>query len=74
MNDSRDERTSTGWGIRIGLLLLAGSALPVGFWARISPRSFYGDFPVAGRHWASALDPFNEHLISDVGAGYLALA
>lgn len=73
MDDSRDERTSAAWGMRLGLLLLATSALPVGLWARISPRSFYEDFPAAGRHWVSALGPFNEHLISDVGGGYLAL-
>lgn len=50
MDDSRDERTSGGWGIRLGLLLLAASALPVGLWALLSPRSFYEDFPAAGRH------------------------
>lgn len=73
MENSRDQRTSTGWGIRLGLLLLAASALPVGIWARISPRSFHEDFPAAGRHWVSALGPYNEHLITDVGAAYLAL-
>lgn len=62
-----------GWGIRLGLLLLAASVLPIGLWALVSPRSFYEDFPAAGRHWVSALGPYNEHLISGVGAGYLAL-
>ncbi len=73
MNDSRDERTLIGWGMRLGLLILAASALPVGLWALAAPRCFYEDFPAAGRHWVSALGPYNEHLISDVGAGYLAL-
>lgn len=73
MESSRDQRTSTGWGIRLGLLLLAAFALPIGLWARISPRSFYEDFPAAGRHWVSALGPYNEHLMTDVGAAYLAL-
>lgn len=73
MDDSKEERTSMGWGIRLGLLLLAASVLPIGLWALVSPRSFYEDFPAAGRHWVSALGPYNERLISDVGAGYLAL-
>lgn len=72
MDDTRGEY-KTGWGMRIGLLLLAASVLPVGLWALISPRSFHDDFPTAGRHWVSALGPYNEHLITDVGAAYLAL-
>lgn len=71
--DSTREEYETGWGLRIGLLLLAASVLPVGMWASIFPRSFYEDFPAAGRHWVSALGPYNEHLITDVGATYLAL-
>lgn len=59
-------------GMRIGLLFLAASALSVGLWALLSPLSFHEDFPVAGRHWVSALGPYNEHLVTDVGAGYLA--
>ena len=71
--DSKDERTKLGTGTRLGLLLLAASALPVGLWASLAPRSFYEDFPAAGRHWVSSLPPYNEHLITDVGAGYLGL-
>ena len=73
MDGSKEERTLLGWEVRSGLLLLAASVLPVGLWALVSPQSFYEDFPAAGRHWVSALGPYNEHLISDVGAGYLAL-
>lgn len=73
MEDARDEHTAMGWGIRTGLLLLATSALPVGLWASFAPRSFYEDFPAPGRHWVSAVGPYNEHLVTDVGAGYLAL-
>ncbi len=73
MEDARDERAAMRWGMRLGLLLLASSALPVGFWASFAPRSFYEDFPAPGRRWVSAIGPYNEHLITDVGAGYLAL-
>jgi len=39
----------------------------VGFWALLAPRSFYDDFPGGGRSWVSALPPYNEHLVRDVG-------
>lgn len=73
MEDARDERAAMGWGMRLGLLLLAASALPVGLWASFAPHSFYEDFPAPGRHWVSAVGPYNEHLVTDVGTGYLAL-
>jgi hypothetical protein len=52
---------------------LAVSAAVVGVWAAAFPRSFYTGFPAPGRHWVSALGPYNEHLVRDVGALYLAL-
>lgn len=45
----------------------------VGAWALLLPRSFYDDFPSAGRDWVSALGPYDEHLVRDVGALNLAL-
>lgn len=50
------------------------TALSVGLWALLAPRSFYEDFPAAGRGWVSSIPPFNEHLVRDVGALNLALA
>lgn len=73
MQDAQDKRAAMGWGMRLGLLLLAVSALPVGLWASFAPRSFYEDFPAPDRYWVSAIGPYNEHLVVDVGAGYLAL-
>jgi hypothetical protein len=61
-----------GW-IRGCLLVLAVSALAVGLWALLVPRSFYDDFPLPGRAWVSTLGPYNEHLVRDVGALNLAL-
>jgi hypothetical protein len=61
-----------GW-LRSGLLLLAASALTVGLWALLVPRSFYEDSPLPGRGWVSALGPYDEHLVRDVGALNLAL-
>ena len=59
--------------IRIGLAYLAAGFALVGFWAAFAPRSFYTDFPGAGRHWISPDGPYNQHLIRDVGELNLAL-
>jgi len=59
--------------LRVGLTLVAVSPLGVGIWALFAPRSFFDDFPAAGRHWVSAVGPYNEHLVRDVGALNLAL-
>ena len=61
-----------GW-VRLGVSLLALPALVVGVWALVLPRSFYDDFPGAGRRWVAAFGPYNEHLVRDVGALNLAL-
>jgi len=58
---------------RVIVLLLAVSAAVTGVWAAAFPLSFYTDFPSPGRHWVSALGPYNEHLVRDVGGLYLAL-
>ncbi|MGH3714600.1 MAG: hypothetical protein ACRDT4_14235 [Micromonosporaceae bacterium] len=58
---------------RVSLLVLALAGLLTGGWAVASPRGFYDDFPGFGRHWVSADGPYNEHLVRDVGAFFLAL-
>lgn len=53
----------------IGLMFL-----PAGIQAALFPRSFYDDFPL-GRGWISQTGgPYNEHLVRDVGALFVALA
>lgn len=58
--------------------LLAGLAVAAavpGAWATLAPRGFFGDFPgPAAGSWVAELPPFNEHLIRDAGAFYLAFA
>ncbi len=44
-----------------------------GLYALLAPRSFYSDFP-GGRGWVEALPAYNEHLVRDVGALFLATA
>ena len=60
--------------LRPGLILLAIGAAVIGFWALFAPQSFYDDFPGGDRGWVSALPPYNEHLVRDVGALNLAVA
>ncbi|WP_420151204.1 hypothetical protein [Spirosoma sp.] len=61
------------WVQAILLYLLVANTLP-GAWALFMPRNFYDSFPGFGRTWVSVDGPFNEHLIRDVGAFFLALA
>ncbi len=65
MNHAKVERVSLG--------LIAVFMLPAGLQATVAPRSFFDDFPV-GRGWiAHQGDLYNEHLVRDVGALFLAL-
>ena len=45
-----------------------------GIWAAFLPESFYGDFPAIRPAWVAVDGPYNEHLIRDIGAMFLALA
>jgi hypothetical protein len=58
---------------RVIAAILAVQAAFVGIWAAAFPASFHTDFPLPGRHWVSALGPYNEHLTRDVGGLYLAM-
>ena len=58
-------------GLRIALALLALSSLATGLPAAVVPRTFYDDFPFVAS-WVDRLPPYNQHLVTDVGAFYLA--
>ena len=60
--------------MRALLAALAVSAAYPGAWATFAPRSFFDTFPGAGRHWTAGLPAYSEHLVTDVGAFYLAFA
>src|SRR4051795_9649177 len=60
--------------IRTGLVLLAIPSVVIAAWSLSSPRGFYDNFPGAGRHWVSALPPYNEHLLRDFGSTNLTIA
>lgn len=73
MGSAHGELRSRGF-IRTGLVLLALPSIVIAAWSLISPRGFYDDFPGFGRHWVSALPPFNEHLLRDFGAANVFFA
>lgn len=60
-------------GIRLGLVYLAVTFLEVGLWATLAARSFYDDFPGFGRRWLAGDGPYNAHLATDAGVGFVAV-
>ncbi len=61
-------------GIRFLLLALGIPQGLIGLWALLAPRSFYDDFPAGTDGWVNVLGPFDEHLVTDVGALFVGLA
>jgi len=59
---------------RSALFLLGAGGAVTGGWAYAAPRHWYDTFPGFGMSWLPPLGPFNEHLVKDVGAMYLAMA
>lgn len=58
---------------RLALGLIAIMMLPAGLQAAFAPQSFFDRFPL-GRGWIShQADAYNEHLVRDVGALFLAM-
>jgi len=54
-----------------GLAALVGGW---GLWARLFPAHFFEHFPGLGHQWTAAYPPYNEHLVTDLGATFLTLA
>jgi hypothetical protein len=55
----------------VGLLALVN--LETGLWATFAPAGFYRTYPGFGHHWISVQGPYNEHLVTDAGEGFLAV-
>ncbi len=56
------------------LIVLAIPQTIVGLWAYISPRTWFEQFPGMDPRLVAAEPPFNEHLASEAGAGFLTTA
>jgi hypothetical protein len=61
-------------GARLGLALVALAQAEIGVWGLLAPHSFYASYPGAGRHWVSALGPYDEHLVRDFAGTELGFA
>jgi hypothetical protein len=59
--------------VRLGLAVLAALNLGWGAWALLTPYEFFTTFPGIGHHWTAAYPPYNEHLVTDLGATFLTL-
>jgi alkylhydroperoxidase family enzyme len=68
-----DHVTRNRGAVRFLLFALGIPQALIGFWALFAPRSFYGDFPAGSDGWVHLLGPFDEHLVTDVGALFVAL-
>lgn len=68
-----DHLTRNRGPIRFLLLALGIPQALIGLWALLAPRSFHGDFPAGGDGWVAVLGPFDEHLVTDVGALFVGL-
>jgi len=59
----------------VRLVLIIPLAIPqliIGIWAVVAPRNWYDTFPGMDPRLIAAEPPFNQHLATDVGAGFLA--
>lgn len=58
--------------VRVVTALLAVPQLVTGLWATLDTRGWYENFPGFGPMLVAAEPPYNAHLASDAGAGFLA--
>lgn len=61
------------WLRRPGLIVLAAANLWWGIWALVAPHGFFTTFPGFGQRWTAGYPPYNEHLVSDLGATFTTL-
>ena len=67
-----DDQEVPTW-VRLGLVVaLALPQLAVGLWAVLDPSGWFEDFPGVDPRLVAAEPPFNQHLATDAGAGFLA--
>lgn len=59
--------------LQAGLIVLGVSQGATGLWAIASPHGWWSSFPGFGRHWIRPLGPYNDELVRDFGAMYVAL-
>lgn len=61
--------------VRLGVVVTMGAPqLLIGLWALVMPDLWYDRFPGFAPYLVAAIPPYNEHLATDVGAGFFATA
>ena len=59
--------------VRLGLIVtMAVPQLVIGLWAVLAPESWFDSFPGFDPRLVAAEPPYNQHLASDAGAGFVA--
>ncbi|MCE5287764.1 MAG: hypothetical protein LLG14_00805 [Nocardiaceae bacterium] len=66
-------RTAIPTWARVALGITAIPHLVTGFWAVLAPANWYANYPGFGEPLVAAEPPFNAHLASDAGVGFLAV-
>ena len=61
------------WIRTVMAVFLAAPQLLTGAWAILRPAGWFADFPGIGPAIVAAEPPFNRHLATDAGAGFLAI-
>lgn len=60
--------------VRIVLVMFGVIDVATGLFAVLKPAKWFSDFPGAGHHWiVDSGGPYNQHLVVDAGAGFLAV-
>lgn len=67
------ERAISGPVRVVVLVALAAPQLFTGLWAVLAPANWYANFPGLGPALVAAEPPYNHHLVTDAGAGFLAI-
>jgi hypothetical protein len=73
-HDRGVQAARSGRAARLGLAGFAAVIAWWGGWAWFAPRSFFAGFPGFGHRWTAAYPPYNEHLVTDLGATFLTLS
>lgn len=65
--------TRAAYWVRLGVAVtLAAPQLVIGLWAVTAPANWFGTFPGFDPRLVAAEPPYNEHLATDAGAGFVA--
>lgn len=67
------ERRAVYW-VRLGVAVtLAAPQLLIGLWAVTAPANWFRNFPGFDPRLVAAEPPYNQHLATDAGAGFVAM-